>query len=207
MIVVIAKGIGYGLILAMLIGPVFFALIRTSITKGFRSGAYLALGIALSDAIAAATVYMGISRFLENDFFKSSLAFAGGWLMIIFGLLPFIRSASKKKFIPSKNIYQSEGTRFILEGLLLNLLNPLVYVTWVVIISFAVGQGFGNNERILFFVSVILTVFSADLVKVYVADRITSYLTVRIISIIDRIAGFGLIAFGIRLFYFAIYGV
>ncbi|NJO01659.1 MAG: hypothetical protein HC880_08180 [Bacteroidia bacterium] len=48
--------------------------------------------------------------------------------------------------------------------------------------------------------------FVADLIKSYIANKITQYLTPRIIALIDRIAGLGLIGFGIRLLFFAFYG-
>ncbi|NJO01657.1 MAG: LysE family transporter [Bacteroidia bacterium] len=96
MILVLAEGIFYGLILTMLIGPVFFALIRTSIEKGFRSGAYLALGIAISDASVAILVYFGISQLTESELFQTLLGLLGGILMMIFGIMPFLRPVKRK---------------------------------------------------------------------------------------------------------------
>ena len=46
---IIAEGIALGLFLALFIGPSFFYLIQVGITKGFKSAAFFALGIALSD--------------------------------------------------------------------------------------------------------------------------------------------------------------
>ncbi|MDA0314685.1 MAG: hypothetical protein O3A40_05240 [Bacteroidetes bacterium] len=43
----ILEGIELGLLLSMMIGPVFFALITTSIDHGFRQAAILALGVFL----------------------------------------------------------------------------------------------------------------------------------------------------------------
>jgi len=45
------NGVIYGLVLAVLVGPVFFTLIQTSIERGFKSGVYVAIGISLSDAL------------------------------------------------------------------------------------------------------------------------------------------------------------
>jgi threonine/homoserine/homoserine lactone efflux protein len=44
MIEAIISGIGFGLVLTFITGPVFFALIKTSIEKGFHAGVALALG-------------------------------------------------------------------------------------------------------------------------------------------------------------------
>ncbi|WP_216351112.1 LysE family transporter, partial [Mucilaginibacter polytrichastri] len=51
MIEAIFSGIGIGLILTFLTGPVFFALIKTSIEKGFQAGIALALGVVTSDVV------------------------------------------------------------------------------------------------------------------------------------------------------------
>ncbi len=80
------NGILSGLLLAILIGPVFFALIQTSIQQGFRSGILLAVGVSLSDAFCAAVCFLGFSQLnLNSPSFKESLAFLGGLLLIAFG--------------------------------------------------------------------------------------------------------------------------
>lgn len=202
------NGIMYGLILAMLIGPVFFALIRTSIDKGFKSGAYLALGIALSDALAATVVYFGVSRFTDSSVFEVYLGWVGGLLMIAFGAAPFVKGASQKKFLPNRAINRAQGLRYILEGLLLNLLNPFVYIFWLGVVGYVtVSTEYAPEGHFFFFLGAIATVFMTDLLKVYVANRITDYLNARIIGLIDKIAGLGLMAFGVRLLVYAIYGI
>ena len=42
---IILSGIGMGIVLSFLTGPVFFALIKTSIEKGFYAGVALAAGV------------------------------------------------------------------------------------------------------------------------------------------------------------------
>ena len=58
---IILNGVGLGLALSILLGPVFFALIHTSISKGFREGFIMAIGIVVSDA-----TYLTIAFFLAN---------------------------------------------------------------------------------------------------------------------------------------------
>jgi threonine/homoserine/homoserine lactone efflux protein len=42
---IILKGIVSGIVLALLIGPVFFTILQTSIEKGFWSGVFVAIGV------------------------------------------------------------------------------------------------------------------------------------------------------------------
>jgi threonine/homoserine/homoserine lactone efflux protein len=215
MLLTFLKGIGYGLVLAMLIGPVFFALIRTSIDKGFRSGAYLAAGIALSDSLVLFLMYFGVSQFASHPTFQTGLGLVGGGMMIAFGLMPFIKSRLQKRFTNAE-IAETEhiintppGIRFVLEGLLLNMLNPFVYIFWIGTVgtlSVIIHQDYTDYDAFIFFLGTILTVFATDLSKVYVANQITNYLTAQVLSRIDKFAGIGLGAFGVRLLYFAVYG-
>ena len=43
----ILRGIPFGLLLAFTIGPVFFVLLETSVTKGFKSALIFDLGVML----------------------------------------------------------------------------------------------------------------------------------------------------------------
>jgi len=48
---IVFNGVKFGFSLAFLIGPVFFTIIQTSIERGFWNGAWVALGVSLSDAV------------------------------------------------------------------------------------------------------------------------------------------------------------
>lgn len=200
------KGVIGGLVLAMLLGPVFFALIRTSLDKGFVSGAYLAVGVALSDACVAMVIYSGVSQFSGSNDFRFVLGAAGGVLMMIFGVIPFIKPVQKsdiKAVLPKGKGY----FRKFMQGIFLNILNPFVYFFWIGIIGSVGLEASNTNIQVFFFIlGIVVTVLCTDLLKVFVANRISNFLTPNIINTIDRIAGIGLIGFGFRLLYFASYG-
>ena len=75
---VIINGLLFGLLLCVLIGPVFFALIQNAIEKGFFSGFFMAVGIALSDTIYILITYLGISQLVDNPSFNMWLGGVGG---------------------------------------------------------------------------------------------------------------------------------
>ena len=86
MIESIVSGIGLGFVLSFLTGPVFFALIKTSIEKGFYAGVSLAGGVLISDIF-----YVGISLYgssfiaLENEY-RVQIGIAGSSILFIIGL-------------------------------------------------------------------------------------------------------------------------
>jgi threonine/homoserine/homoserine lactone efflux protein len=201
------KGILFGLLLAILIGPVFFALIQTSIQKGFRSGVLLSVGISLSDTIYIAICYIGFTQLFEHEQFKESLAMIGGLIMLMFGISAIIRPVSSKGNLliePKK-----PGTfRYIFKGLALNAINPFVILFWVGVMSMVtVQEKFEGIHTFLFFTGTILTVFLTDISKAYVAHKLRKYLTDIFLTWMNRTVGVVLIGFGCRLIYFAIKGI
>ena len=63
---IILNGIVSGVVLAFLIGPVFFAIIQTSIERGFWSGVFVAMGVSLSDILYITVSYLGLHSIHRN---------------------------------------------------------------------------------------------------------------------------------------------
>ena len=57
---IVLNGIISGIVLAFLIGPVFFTIIQTSIERGFWSGVFVAIGVSFSDALYILVSYLGL---------------------------------------------------------------------------------------------------------------------------------------------------
>ena len=195
----VLKGILFGLVLAMLIGPVFFMLLETSIEKGFLPGFLVAIGISLSDALYIAISYFGLTRMLSEETLEYYLGYAGGIILICFGLFSFFKSRKKK---PTDLEFKSKGfKRFIFRGFMVNGLNPLVLFFWLGAISLAsVEYQFRDNYIIVFFVSILTTVFITDILKVYLAQKLRQFINQRYVKILNIITGIFMIGFGIRLF-------
>ena len=66
---IILNGIISGIVLAFLIGPVFFLILSTSINKGFRQASFLATGVMLSDAMYIVIAYFGSTLLVGNKEF------------------------------------------------------------------------------------------------------------------------------------------
>lgn len=201
------RGILFGLLLAVLIGPVFFALIQTSIRKGFQSGVWLAVGISLSDTLYIIICYIGFTQLFEHEQFKESLAMIGGLIMFMFGISAILKPINSEAGIliePKK-----PGTfRYIFKGLALNAINPFVILFWVGVMSMVtVQEKLEGIHTFLFFAGTILTVFLTDICKAYVAHKLSKYLTQTFLIWMNRAVGIALIGFGCRLIYYAFEGL
>src|SRR5690606_28051346 len=66
---IIISGVGLGIVLSFVTGPVFFALIKTSIEKGFYAGVSLAGGVLISDiCYVSLSVYGSTLLDFENKY-------------------------------------------------------------------------------------------------------------------------------------------
>jgi len=202
---IIVKGVAFGSVLAMAIGPVFFSLVQTSLQRGFISGIFMAIGISISDLAYVIFSYIGISQFANDDQFKFNVALLGGIILIIFGFYSFFKKFSGKELVhPNNN--RNGVVRAIVKGFLINGINPFVFIFWLGAMSLAtVEYGFSGYEVRTFFLVVLVTVFTSDIIKSYLANRLRDFVKPHIMKTINSIVGVLLMGFGARLIYFAYY--
>ena len=63
---ILRNGIPLGFFLSFMIGPVFFVLLETSITKGFRAALFFDLGVILADVFFISVAYLGSYRLIQS---------------------------------------------------------------------------------------------------------------------------------------------
>ena len=96
MLEAIVSGVMLGLVLSLLVGPVFFLLIDTSIKKGFKRGVYLSLGVLLSDMFyIAITYFSSVAAGVVNNY-KWEIGWAGGLLLMVFGIVTMLKKPNIK---------------------------------------------------------------------------------------------------------------
>jgi threonine/homoserine/homoserine lactone efflux protein len=196
----VLQGIQFGVVLAFLIGPVFFTILQTSIEKGFFYGVMVAIGISLSDIMYVAICYLGLIKLVNNPTNHLYLAVGGGAILIAFGIYHiFIKGRSKSIFKPSTK--EKGALRYILKGFIINGFSPTVLLFWVGTISL-VSIDFGyteGNDFYIFFGAVLATVFLTDVLKAFLSDRLRNLVNGRFIRISNIVLGAVLIVFGLRL--------
>ena len=89
-------GIGYaafyGFLLAFAVGPVFFTLIETSITKGFKAGLFFDLGAIFADIVFILIAYFSTSKLLDKVKDDPALLIFGGAVLIAYGIISYVRT-------------------------------------------------------------------------------------------------------------------
>ncbi|BFM42957.1 LysE family transporter [Flavobacterium sp. CFS9] len=177
----ILAGLPWGLFLSFMIGPVFFILLETSITKGFRAALVFDLGVVLGDIFFIAIAYLGSYRLIQSLKDKPALFIFGGIIMLAYGIISFVRLKKEAKIndeeIDRDIIKRDYGSLFV-KGFLLNVINIGVLGFWLaVIISVGPKLEMQNSRMITFFTSVIITYLLVDCLKILLAKQLKSKMT------------------------------
>ncbi|HTF22087.1 MAG TPA: LysE family transporter [Chryseolinea sp.] len=203
---IIINGVISGIVLAFLIGPVFFTIIQTSIEKGFVSGVFVAIGVSLSDSVYILVSYLGLVQFMEAESFRHYMAYTGGLILLGFGLYYLLvkrRKLAQFQFEVS-NVEGGPWLKLIGKGVLINALSPMVLFFWVATVGVATTRlGYAHpGKATLFFISIVSTVFLTDVIKAKLADKLRTLITPRFIRIMNIVLGIVMIVFAGRLILF-----
>jgi threonine/homoserine/homoserine lactone efflux protein len=127
------------------------------------------------------------------------MSLVGGTLFIGFGIYNFFHTVKLKEVDDDKKTVHAH---FVLKGFLLNLLNPAVFFFWLGVVGLvSVKENYSRTHEIIFFCSTLITVFSTDLLKSFVSQRIKNILKPNVMLWINRIIGIVLIGFGVRMLF------
>lgn len=200
----IISGIGFGIVLSFITGPVFFALIKTSIEKGFYAGLFLAGGVVSSDFIYVILAIYGSSYLgLENEY-RIPIGIMGSLILLSIGLYYLF----KKVKINYQDITSNRHrTGYFLKGFFMCIFNPAMLLYWVSITSgvISVSGKFEAGEIIPFFGSILITQFSLDVIKAYYANKLRYRIKEKTLRRLNLIAGVLMIIFALRLIYTLIF--
>ncbi|MFM1753180.1 MAG: hypothetical protein RLZZ236_119 [Bacteroidota bacterium] len=199
----IVTGIPWGIFLSFMIGPVFFILIETSITKGFRAALTFDLGVVLGDVFFIGIAYLGSYRLISSLKDKPALFIFGGILMVAYGIISFVKLKKQAKIqyeaIDDEIIKKNYGSLFI-KGFFLNIINIGVLGFWLaIIISVGPKLEMQTSRMMTFFTSVIVSYLLIDCLKIVLAKQLKSKLTPTNILKIKKGISVVLIVFGLAL--------
>lgn len=195
----IQAAIPLGFLLSFMIGPVFFVLLETSATKGFRAGLVFDLGVILADIIFLTIAYFSSFQLLENLSNQPGLYVFGGVILSVYGITIFFNreyAGRKTDIKPRKGGYLS----LFVKGFLLNFINIGVLVFWLGVIII-VGPSLNNNPQriVVFFASMLGAYLITDTIKILLAKQLRKKLTIERIRWVKKVLGIVLIICGVVL--------
>jgi threonine/homoserine/homoserine lactone efflux protein len=197
----IYHGVLLGLIMIVSVGPIFFAVIETSIRKGFWYAFSISAGTLISDLFYISLAYFGLQALFENEAFKFWIGICGGILLIAFGITYLL----KKPDLHAADLHmkkQSSYTAYALKGFLINTFNPFVIFFWLGVLGW-VNVNFEDSKanQLLFFGGTLVTIFGADMFKAFIASKIKHLMNPHVFLWVNRVVGLVMIYFGLRMMW------
>jgi len=198
----ILSAIPFGIILAFTVGPVFFVLLETSATKGFKSALIFDLGVMLADIIFILMAFYSTNRLLEKIKDDPAFLIFGGVLLVFYGFISFIKTSKSFRTIVKEyhrvEIQKNYG-RLFFKGFLLNFINIGVLLGWLGFIIIGNSLTSSKDGVIIFLATILLVYFTVDLFKILIAKTLKSKLTPRLIFKTKKIIALVILGFGVLL--------
>ena len=196
-------GIKFGLALSVLIGPLLFALLQTSIEQGFRAGWMVGLGIWISDVLFVTITFFFLSfvaEIIKWDGLELTIGIVGGIIFILFGLGSLFSKPPVIENMKTKAVRQNSYLSLWLKGFLLNTINPFTFFFWIGVSGIVFAKsGATHADASWFYGGLIGTLVLTDTTKVALAKMIRRWLKPHYILWMRRIMGIIFIAFGVAM--------
>jgi len=208
MLPAIIKGLTFGILLTIGVGPVIFSIIKQSLSHGHKGGYAFIAGVSASD------ISLVLICNLFGSFFQSAMSHekiiggVGSAFLISMGVFNmfFKKIQVEASVDPKIKIFRKRELAFIsVSGFLMNVLNPSVFLFWLAATTSILADSktalHPVQYRIIVFATCLAFVLSGDIAKVLLADKIRTRLTPHNIHIINRISGLIFIGFGVALIW------
>ncbi len=198
----IIAAIPFGIILAFTIGPVFFVLLETSATKGFKSALIFDFGVIVADIIFILIAFFSTNKLLDKIKDDPNFLIFGGALLVAYGIISFVKTSKSFREIVKEyhrvEIKKGYGKLF-LKGFLLNFINIGVLLGWVAFIILANSLTSSKNGVMVFLSTILVVYFLIDLFKIVVAKKLKNRLTPRLIYKTKKVIALVILGFGVLL--------
>ena len=199
----ILSAIPFGIILAFTVGPVFFVLLETGATKGYRSAIIFDLGVILADIIFILVAFYSTTNLVDKIKDDPNFLVFGGALLVTYGIVSFTKTSKSFRSIVRDyhriEVKKNAFGKLFVKGFLLNFINIGVLMGWLGFIVIGSSITEGENGVIIFIVTMLITYFVVDLIKIAVAKRLKKRLTPRLIYKTKKVVALVILGFGILL--------
>jgi threonine/homoserine/homoserine lactone efflux protein len=203
----VLKGLALGFVLALSVGPIIFTIIKQSLNNGHKGGFSFVAGVWVSDIVLVVLSNTLTALVAELLAHTKTIAYGGSSFLIGMGIyFVFFKKVQLATDAEGKAVRfrKRDVARIFASGFIINTLNPGVILFWLGNAT-VLSLTHTLQERIIIFSVCLLVNMSADVGKVMMAGKLGSRLTLRTLSIINKISGTILIGFGIALLWGVIF--
>jgi len=197
---VVWEGFVTGMALSLMLGTVFFSLLRNSLQYGYKSGFYIASGVIVCDVIfiSLALLSEGFAIFLKT--YQSQISIVGGSILVIMGTIMIIKSNPKIEEGKLMGEEKRSAWLFFMNGFLLNLLNPINFFSWLAISAMlTIRFNYTLHDKTYFFLASLCAIFLVEILVAFGASKVKQWITPKVLKRVNQISGLIFIGIGIKL--------
>lgn len=197
---IILKGLKFGMLLQLAIGPVCLFIFQIATLKGFYIGEIGVFGVTLVDGLFITAAILGIASIIDRKDLRFCLKIFGTTILLIFGLSTILNQFDIV-FLPSLSIgHNSNFNNVFTSAIILTASNPLTIIFWAGIFSVKVAEESIRRQDIYFFGlgALLSTIIFLTLIA-FIGSFTSMLFPANVIKILNIIIGFLLMYFGIRM--------
>lgn len=170
----ILHGIWLWLLMCILVGPVFFALMSIALHYSKRAAIRFAIGTSLSDLVYATIVFATFGTFQLSGKLQWWMWVMGGLIFILMGVMLLIRTFwhQREKQWALHLRAHPHRFHFFWQGFVINAINPSVVIFWAWAVSAAAGTLWNKFDVFVMILTTLITFFSTDLLKIFLAEKL-----------------------------------
>lgn len=196
---IILYGFLTGIVMSIMLGTVFFALVQNSIDYGFKTGVFISIGVITSDILLISLSWVNAELIPEGSTTDWLVRLFGAAFLLFYGL----SNLFKKEKLTYPKTEKKQIVKFITMGFLLNGLNPGNYIGWLAVTTqLQTVARYSLSESIFYFVGALSAIFIMESLISLGATFLKPYITDRFLRLVNRLVGILFIGFAIALFFY-----
>ncbi len=195
----ILKGLRFGMLLQLAVGPICLMVFHTSTTYGAIYGLHLVLAIALIDTLYIALSCVGVAAIINKGKINEFIKLIGCLVLVLFGANT-IAGVFDLSFMPHIPLFSNVSVEnLFVQGLLLTASNPLTIVFWSGMFSTQMVENQWNKKQLFFFASgcIMATIIFLTAVA-FVGSVLGGFIPQIIMQFMNVAVGIVLVFFGIK---------
>ncbi|MEM6394834.1 MAG: LysE family transporter [Bacteroidota bacterium] len=201
------KGVGIGLGLALLVGPLIVLLLQLALREGQQAAWLAGIGIWVSDLMYVVLAHFGTDQLLaaiDWPGFEPTIGIVGGLILIGVGVKLY-RSDRKWEmdFRRSDEPWQKRNTSLasaFWKGFAINTFNPFPVIFWsTVALTLVHDEGLSGGQAFALYAGILSTIVISDSAKIWSAKWLRQKMASGWLSKVGQVGGAMLVVFGMVL--------
>lgn len=198
----ILQSLFIGISIAAIPGPIFFELVRRTLSRGFIPGALLSVGEFFGNFLLLSLVFFGVSHFLTQDVVRAALFLSGAVILLYLAICAVRLQPAEIEASYDKRI-SHRGS--VLTGFLIAVSNPVITALWVSLSGSYLSKLPSTSSALIhiFLISFGFVIFFVSLAAIVHATR--SRILPKHVVLFSKV--FGVILFGYAVYFIDQLGV